>query len=400
MPFHSLDDFDVAGKTVLVRGDLNVPMEDGVVSDTTRIDRLAPTVTELLAKGASVVVTSHFARPKGKRVPSMSLRPVAEALQEALQRNVTFAEDCIGGPATQAIRAAGAGGVTLLENLRFHAGEESDNATFATALADLADIYVNDAFSAAHRAHASTHAIAKLLPSAAGRNMQAELEALDAALGNPDHPVAAIVGGAKVSSKLKVLENLVSRVDFLIIGGGMANTFLFAKGVSVGKSLCETDLAGTATEILAKADAANCRILLPLDASIAPEFASVANPEAVAIDAVPSDQMILDIGPDSAVTLSNALRDCRTLVWNGPMGAFELEPFDQGTVSLAQTAAALTKEGGLVSIAGGGDTVAALNHAGVAEDFSYVSTAGGAFLEWMEGRALPGVVALEEAYAA
>ena len=399
MPFHSLDDFDVAGKTVLVRGDLNVPMEDGVVSDTTRIDRLVPTVSELLTKGASVVVMSHFARPKGKRVPSMSLRPVADALQDALHRNVTFAEDCIGGPATLAISAAGTGGVTLLENLRFHAGEESDNATFATALADLGDIYVNDAFSAAHRAHASTHAIAKLLPSAAGRNMQAELEALDSALGNPDHPVAAVVGGAKVSSKLKVLENLVSRVDFLIIGGGMANTFLFAKGVSVGKSLCEPDLATTATEILAKADAANCKILLPLDASIAPEFASVADPEIVAIDAVPSDQMILDIGPDSAVALSNSLRDCRTLVWNGPMGAFELEPFDQGTVSLAQTAAALTKEGSLVSIAGGGDTVAALNHAGVAEDFSYVSTAGGAFLEWMEGRALPGVVALEEAYA-
>ena len=398
MPFNTLDDLDVSGKTVLVRGDLNVPMEDGEVTDTTRIDRLVPTVTELLTKGASVVLTSHFGRPKGKRVPSMSLRPVADALHEALQRNVTFAEDCIGGPATQAILSAGPGGVTLLENLRFHAGEESDNGTFATALADLADMYVNDAFSAAHRAHASTHAITKLLPSAAGRNMQAELEALDSALGNPEHPVAAIVGGAKVSSKLKVLENLVSQVDFLIIGGGMANTFLFAKGVSVGKSLCEPDLASTAEEIIAKAKTAKCEILLPIDASIAPEFASVADPEIVAIDAVPSDQMVLDIGPESATQLSEKLKQCRTLVWNGPMGAFELEPFDQGTVSLAQKAAQLTQDGTLVSIAGGGDTVAALNHAGVGQQFTYVSTAGGAFLEWMEGRTLPGVAALEQAY--
>ena len=398
MPFQTLDDWDFAGKTVLVRGDLNVPMENGEVTDTTRIDRLVPTISELLAKGATVVLMSHFARPKGKRVPAMSLRPVADELQEALQRNVTFAEDCIGGPATMAIQSAGPGSVTLLENLRFHAGEESDNATFAAALADLADLYVNDAFSAAHRAHASTHAIASLIPAVAGRNMQAELEALDSALGNPQPPVAAVVGGAKVSSKLMVLQNLVSRVSHLIIGGGMANTFLFAKGVSVGKSLCEPDLADTAREILAKADTANCRIHLPTDVSIASEFASVADPEIVPVDAVPSDQMILDIGPETAAALAVVIGECRTLVWNGPLGAFELDPFDQGTVSLAQTAAKLTTDGSLISIAGGGDTVAALNHAGVGESFSYVSTAGGAFLEWMEGRVLPGVAALERAH--
>ena len=398
MPFHTLDDVDFAGKTVLVRGDLNVPMENGEVTDTTRIDRLVPTISELLGKGATVVLMSHFARPKGKRVPAMSLRPVADELQEALQRNVTFAEDCIGGPATLAIQSAGPGSVTLLENLRFHAGEESDNHTFAAALADLADLYVNDAFSAAHRAHASTHAIAALLPAVAGRNMQAELEALDSALGKPQPPVVAIVGGAKVSSKLMVLENLVSRVDHLIIGGGMANTFLFAKGVSVGKSLCEPDLAKTAVEIMTKADAAGCRIHLPTDVAVAPEFASVADPDIVAVDEVPSDQMILDIGPQSATGLAAVLDTCRTLVWNGPMGAFELDPFDQGTVSLAQTAAKLTENGTLVSIAGGGDTVAALNHAGVGDAFSYISTAGGAFLEWMEGRTLPGVAALEQAF--
>ncbi len=397
MAFKTLDDLSVNGKTVLVRGDLNVPMDGSRVTDTTRIDRLMPTVRDLLDKGASVVLMSHFGRPKGKKVATMSLRPVAGALQAILGRDVIFAEDCIGAPAAEAVAKAGPGGVTLLENLRFHAGEEDDDTEFAKALAALGDAYVNDAFSAAHRAHASTHAIAKLLPAAAGRNMQAELEALDAALGNPQRPVAAIVGGAKVSSKLKVLENLVSRVDVLIIGGGMANTFLLAKGVSVGKSLCEADLASTAREIIVRAESAGCIIALPTDASIAPEFAPTDDADVVAIDAVPEDQMILDIGPASAADLSARLESCRTLVWNGPMGAFEIKPFDQGTVALAQTAARLTKAGSLVSIAGGGDTVAALNHAGVGEDFTYVSTAGGAFLEWMEGRELPGVAALEAA---
>ncbi len=397
MPFTTLDDISVNGKTVLVRGDLNVPMDNGRVTDTTRIDRLIPTIRDLLDNGASAVLMSHFGRPKGKKVASMSLRPVVGPLQDILGKPVTFAEDCIGSTATDAIGKAGVGGVTLLENLRFHAGEEADDTGFASALAALGDIYVNDAFSAAHRAHASTHALARLLPAVAGRNMQAELEALDSALGNPERPVAAIVGGAKVSSKLKVLENLVSRVDVLIIGGGMANTFLLAKGVPVGKSLCEADLADTAREIIARAEAAGCTIALPTDASIAPEFAPRDDADVVAIDAVPEDQMILDIGPDSAADLSAKLESCRTLVWNGPMGAFEIKPFDQGTVALAQTAARLTSNGSLVSIAGGGDTVAALNHAGVADTFSYVSTAGGAFLEWMEGRKLPGVAALEAA---
>ncbi|RVU37992.1 phosphoglycerate kinase [Hwanghaeella grinnelliae] len=399
MAFKTLDDLSVSGKVVLVRGDLNVPMDGNKVSDTTRIDRLVPTVRDLLEKGASVVLMSHFGRPKGKKVGSMSLRPVTEALQSILGRDVTFAEDCVGESASEAIAKAGPGGVTLLENLRFHPGEEEDDTGFAKQLAALGDVYVNDAFSAAHRAHASTHALAKLLPAAAGRNMQAELEALDAALGSPQRPVAAIVGGAKVSSKLKVLENLVSRVDVLIIGGGMANTFLLAKGVSVGKSLCEADLAQTAREIIVRAEAAGCTIALPTDASIAPEFAPTDDAEVVPIDAVPEDQMILDVGPASAVELSAKLESCRTLVWNGPMGAFEIKPFDQGTVALAQTAARLTKAGSLVSIAGGGDTVAALNHAGVVDDFTYVSTAGGAFLEWMEGRELPGVAALEAAAA-
>ncbi len=396
MKFKTIDDVSFDQKTALVRGDLNVPMENGKVTDTTRIDRLVPTLKDILDRGGNVVVLSHFSRPKGKRVPEMSLAPLTLALEAALGHKVVFASDCIGSPARNAIAEAGAGGVTLLENLRFHPGEEADDADLAAALADLGDIYVNDAFSAAHRAHASTHAIAGLLPPIAGRNMEAELVALNAALGNPKRPLAAIVGGAKVSSKLKVLEHLVGQVDKLIIGGGMANTFLAANGVSVGKSLCEYDLADTARRIMAKAEASGCDILLPTDASIAAEFGPTENADIVPIDAVPEDQMILDIGPDSAVALANALSECLTLVWNGPLGAFEISPFDQGTVAVAQAAAALTDQGKVASIAGGGDTVAALNHAGVGTQFTYVSTAGGAFLEWMEGRELPGIKALTQ----
>ncbi|MDJ0685924.1 MAG: phosphoglycerate kinase [Alphaproteobacteria bacterium] len=394
MSFLTLDRLDLAGKTVLVRGDLNVPMENGAVSDSTRIDRLIPTLQAILDKGGQPVVLSHFGRPKGRRVAEMSLKPVTEALQAALASDVRFAPDCIGEAAASVIAAAP--GAVLLENLRFHAGEEADDPGFAADLAALGEIYVNDAFSAAHRAHASTHGLAKLLPAAAGLNMQAELEALESALGAPKRPVAAIVGGAKVSSKLSVLENLVGKVDLLIIGGGMANTFLFAKGVAIGKSLCEPDLAETARAIIAKAEAAGCAIALPTDASIAPDFGPRDDAEIVAIDAVPADQMILDIGPDSARDLAAQLQDCATLVWNGPLGAFEIAPFDQGTTAVAQTAAALSRAGNLISVAGGGDTVAALNHAGCLADFSYVSTAGGAFLEWMEGRELPGVAALQQ----
>lgn len=393
MAFNTLHNAALSGKTVLIRGDLNVPMEAGSVTDATRINRLVPTVKAVLEGGGKPVILSHFGRPKGKPVADMSLAPVVPALQAALGIPVAFGEDCIGDKARTAI--ASDSPVTLLENLRFHAGEEADDLAFAEALAALGDVYVNDAFSAAHRAHASTHAIAKLLPAVAGLNMQAELEALESALGTPKHPVAALVGGAKVSSKLKVLEHLIDKVDVLIIGGGMANTFLYAKGVAVGKSLCETDLADTARAVLAKAEAAGCEIILPTDASIAGEFGPRDDAEIVPIDAVPSDQMILDIGPESASTLADQLTKCATLVWNGPLGAFEISPFDQGTSAVAQTAAALTKAGSLISIAGGGDTVAALSHAGCLEDFTYVSTAGGAFLEWMEGCELPGVAALQ-----
>ncbi|MDW3204209.1 MAG: phosphoglycerate kinase [Alphaproteobacteria bacterium] len=393
--FKTLDDIDLSGKTALVRADLNVPMRDGVVSDATRIERLRPTVDSLIGAGAKVVLLSHFGRPKGQRVPEMSLAPVAKAVEEVLGRPVTFAEECVGDAASAAIAAAPQDGIVVLENLRYHAEEEGNDAEFAKALADLGDVYVNDAFSAAHRAHASTHAIAKCLPALAGRNMQAELEALDAALGDPKRPVAAIVGGAKVSTKLAVLNHLVEKVDLLIIGGGMANTFLHAMGKDVGKSLCEKDLANTAREILGRADAAGCRIGLPSDVTVASEFAAGAASDTVRLDAVQADKMILDIGPDTARALSAELEDCRTLIWNGPMGAFEIPPFDAGTVALARKAAELTKAGTLVSVAGGGDTVAALAAAGVSDQFSYVSTAGGAFLEWMEGRELPGVAALE-----
>jgi len=391
----TLDDIDVAGKRVFLRADLNVPMRDGAVSDATRISRLAPTITELADKGAIVIVASHFGRPKGEPVPDMSLAPLAGPLSAALGgRNVSFANDCIGAEAQKVVGAAKSGDVVLLENLRFHEGEELNDPDFAAELAKLADIYVNDAFSAAHRAHASTEALAHLLPAAAGRMMQAELDALDSALGSPERPVGAIVGGAKVSTKLDLLGNLVGKVDMLAIGGAMANTFLHALGTDVGKSLCEHELADTALEILGLADEAGCQIILPSDAVVAREFAEGAPSEVVPVGAVPGDMMILDIGPGSANGLAAKLSDLKTLVWNGPLGAFEVPPFDAGTVMVARVAADLTRAGALKTVAGGGDTVAALVAADVLDDFSYVSTAGGAFLEWLEGKDLPGVKAL------
>ena len=385
-----------SGTRVLLRGDLNVPMRDGRVSDATRITRLAPTILELSDKGCRVVVMSHFDRPKGKVVPEMSLKPLLGPLKAALGgRDVAFADDCIGQTAQSVIDGLAPGGIALLENLRFHAGEEANDPSFAKALAALGDIFVNDAFSAAHRAHASTEGLAHVLPAAAGRLMQAELKALDAALGNPTRPAAAIVGGAKVSTKLDVLTHLVDRVDRLIIGGAMANTFLHALGTDVGASLCEHELAQTAREVMARADEAGCDIVLPYDVVIAAKFEAGAACQTVRIAAVPNDQMILDVGQGTAAALAENLSDCRTLLWNGPLGAFEIKPFDEGTNAVARAAAKLTRSGTLVSIAGGGDTVAALTASGAIDDFTYVSTAGGAFLEWMEGKTLPGVAALE-----
>lgn len=394
MAFRTLDDLDAAGKRVLLRADLNVPMQDGRVTDATRVERVLPTIRELADKGAKVIVLSHFDRPKGKRVPSMSLAPLAVALSDALGRDVPFAEDCIGQPAQAVIAAMADGDVALLENTRFHAGEEKNDPALAKALAALGDVFVNDAFSAAHRAHASTEGVARLLPAYAGRLMQAELEALEKALGNPTRPVVAVVGGAKVSSKLDLLGNLVQRVDSLVIGGAMANTFLAAQGHAMGKSLQEADLHDTAREILAKAKAANCRVVLPLDLVVAREFRANAPHRTVPVNAVPEDAMALDVGPATLAVLTDAFQTAKTLVWNGPLGAFETQPFDHATVAAARTAAQLTEQGRLLSVAGGGDTVAALRHAGVAEKFSYVSTAGGAFLEWLEGKELPGVAAL------
>jgi phosphoglycerate kinase len=391
----TLDDIDVAGKRVFLRADLNVPMRDGAVSDATRISRLVPTITELADKGAIVIVASHFGRPKGEPVLEMSLAPLAGPLSAALGgRNVSFANDCIGAEAQKVVGAVSGGHVVLLENLRYHEGEELNDPDFAAELAKLADVYVNDAFSAAHRAHASTEALAHLLPAAAGRMMQAELDALESALGNPERPVGAIVGGAKVSTKLDLLGNLVGKVDMLAIGGAMANTFLHALGTDVGKSLCEHDMADTAREILGRADEAGCQIILPADAVVAREFAEGAPSEVVPVGAVPDDMMILDVGPGTANGLAAKLSDLKTLVWNGPLGAFEVPPFDAGTVMVAGVAADLTRAGLLKTIAGGGDTVAALVAADVLGDFSYVSTAGGAFLEWLEGKDLPGVKAL------
>jgi phosphoglycerate kinase len=391
----TLDDLDVKGKRVLVRLDLNVPVKDGKVTDATRIERQVPTVRELSRKGARVVALSHFERPKGKRVPEMSLKPIAVALGQALGQPVAFADDCVGPAAEAAVAKLKDGEILLLENTRFHAGEEKNDAAFAKQLAALGDLYVNDAFSAAHRAHASTEGVARLLPSAAGRSMQAELDALEAALGDPERPAMAIVGGAKVSSKLDVLGNLVGRVDQLVIGGGMANTFLFARGVEVGKSLCEKELADTAREIEAKAEKAGCEIVLPRDVVLAHALKPGVDTSTVVVEKVPADMLILDVGPRSVLDLEERLAKCRTLMWNGPLGAFETPPFDEATVRAARAAAKLSKSGKLKSIAGGGDTVAALNHAGVADDFTYVSTAGGAFLEWLEGKELPGVKALE-----
>ena len=398
MSFRTLDDLEVAGRTVLVRLDLNVPMEDGEVTDATRIERSVPTVKELHEKRAKVVVLSHLGRPKGRRESSMSLRPLCEPLSRALGGvPVAFAEDCIGPPAEQAVAALEPGDVVLLENLRFHPGEEKNDPGFADQLAALGEIYVDDAFSAAHRAHASITGLAERLPSAAGRLMQAELEALTSALEHPDRPVAALIGGAKISTKLDVLANLIAKVDLLVLGGGMANTFLFAEGTPVGKSLCERDMADTAREILAKAKAQSCQVLLPIDARIARELKQGADSTVVPIELVPEDAMILDIGPGTAELIEGRLASCRTLVWNGPLGAFEIRPFDEGTTAVARKVAELTSSGRLMSVAGGGDTLSALARAGVLEQMSYASTAGGAFLEWLEGKELPGVAVLRKA---
>jgi phosphoglycerate kinase len=394
--FRTLDDIDVKGRRVLLRADLNVPMIDGAIGDRLRIERQAPTIRELAEKGARVIVLSHFDRPKGKVVPSMSLAPIAQALAQAVGRPVAFAADCAGPVADAAVAELKDGDILLLENTRFHGGEEMNDANFARSVASLGDIFVNDAFSAAHRAHATTEALAQLLPAAAGRAMEAELHHLHQALDNPRRPLLAVVGGAKVSTKIALLAHLVKRVDVLVIGGGMANTFLAAQGYEVGKSLCERDQLETARHILRAADAASAAIVLPSDVVVAKEFRARAPHRTVAVKDVEPDEMILDVGPASVDAFSRRLLYVNTLVWNGPFGAFETEPFDRGTVAAAKAVAARTREGKLLSVAGGGDTVSALNHAGVADDFSYVSTAGGAFLEWMEGQELPGVKALTQ----
>ena len=396
--FKTLDDLpeDLTGKRVLVRVDLNVPMKDGAISDDTRLRAAVPTISELSDRGAIVLLLSHFGRPKGQNRPDMSTSLLVRPLSELLGRPVRFIEDCVGPNAERAIETMRPGSIGILENTRFHAGEEKNDPELARGMAALGDYYVNDAFSVAHRAHASTEGIAHLLPSFAGRAMEAELKALERALGNPKRPLAAVVGGAKVSTKLAVLGHLVEKVDHLIIGGGMANTFLAARGIDVGKSLAEHDLAGEAETIMKRAEASGCTVHLPYDVVVARKLER--NPPGLRtcnVHEVQADEMILDIGPAAVEALSDVLKTCRTLVWNGPLGAFEVPPFDEATVALAKTAAALTKDGSLVSVAGGGDTVAALNHAGVTEDFTFVSTAGGAFLEWMEGRTLPGVAALE-----
>ena len=391
--FRTLDDVDVKGKRVLLRVDLNVPVEHGKVTDVTRIERVAPTIKAIVDKGGKVILLSHFGRPKGRDAKE-SLKPVAEALATVVKKPVGFADDCIGDVAEKAVAAMQDGDILCLENTRFHKEEEKNDPAFVAELAKLGDIWVNDAFSAAHRAHASTEGLGHKLPAYAGRTMQAELDALGKALEAPTKPVIAIIGGAKVSTKIDLLENLVTKVDALVIGGGMANTFLHAQGVAVGKSLAEKDLAPTALRILEKAEAANCAIILPVDAVVAYHFAANAPSHAYGLDAIPADGMILDVGPQSISRIHAAIDDAATLVWNGPLGAFEMTPFDKGTVVSARHAAARTKARKLVSVAGGGDTVAALNQAGVGGDFSYVSTAGGAFLEWMEGKPLPGVEVL------
>ena len=397
MKFNRIEDLDIDGKVVLTRVDLNVPMENGVVTDTTRIEKIVPTIKAIQAAGGKPVLLAHFDRPKGQRVESMSLKQVVPALEAALGQPVTFAEEAVGGPAKRAVAAMQPGDVVLLENTRFYEGEEKNDPTFAASLAALGQAYVNDAFSAAHRAHASTEGIARLLPSAAGKLMEAELDALNAALGDPQRPVVAVVGGAKVSTKLDLLGNLVEKVDHLVIGGGMANTFLLAKGAEIGKSLAERDMTDTALEILDKAEKAGCQIHLPVDVVVAREFKANADFEILPVEECAPDVMILDAGPATVDAIVGVFEECRTLIWNGPLGAFEIPPFDAATNAAAQAAAKLTREGKLVSVAGGGDTVAALNKAGVADDFTFISTAGGAFLEWMEGKDLPGVAALADA---
>ncbi|MDJ0613578.1 MAG: phosphoglycerate kinase [Rhizobiaceae bacterium] len=394
--FKTLDDVDVKSKRALVRVDLNVPMADGAVTDATRILRILPTINEISDKGGKVILLAHFGRPKGEMNPEMSLAPVVSTLSDMLGKPVAFGTDCIGPMAEAAVSAMNDGDVVLLENTRFHAGEEKNDPEFVAALAANGDLFVSDAFSAAHRAHASTEGLARHMEAVAGRTMQAELEALEAGLGNPQKPVIAIVGGAKVSTKLDLLSNLVSKVDMLVIGGGMANTFLAAQGTDVGKSLCEHDLADTARNIFAEAEKENCEIILPTDVVVASEFAANAPNKIVAAGECPADQMILDAGPKSAEAIGEKIRTAKTLIWNGPLGAFEIEPFDAATVAVAKIAAEQTAKGELVSVGGGGDTVAALNHADAAKDFSYVSTAGGAFLEWMEGKDLPGVAVLSK----
>ncbi len=394
--FRTLDDLEVKGKRVLVRGDLNVPMKNGKVTDTSRIDRQAPTIRELSDKGAKVIVLSHFERPKGKVVPSMSLKPVVPALSKAVGKPIAFAEDCVGEKAKAAVSKLKNGDILLLENTRFHVGEEANDPDFAKQLASLGDIYVNDAFSAAHRAHASTEGLAHLLPPAAGRSMQAELEHLHKALGDPMHPVMAVVGGAKVSTKIDLLNNLIAKVDVLVIGGAMANTFLAAEGRNVGKSLYEEDEFDTARTIVSAATDAGTVIILPSDVVVAKELKEKTRHRVTDVFGAKNDEMILDVGPATVHEFVNRLLTTATLVWNGPLGAFETPPFDKATIATAKAVAERTREGRLVSVAGGGDTVAALNKAGVTNDFTYVSTAGGAFLEWLEGRELPGVVALEQ----
>jgi phosphoglycerate kinase len=397
MTFKTLDDIDLSGKRVLIRVDLNAPVRDGVVTDDTRLRAVGPTVRDVIARGGRPILLAHFDRPKGKVVPSMSLRQILPALEAALGVPVDFAQDCVGPAVEAASQALPAGRALLCENTRFHPGEEANDPAFAAQLARLGDVYCNDAFSAAHRAHASTEGVAHLLPACAGRLMEAELKALEKALTKPERPVVAVVGGAKVSTKLDLLGNLVGRVDVLAIGGAMANTFLLAQGFKVGKSLVEAEMTGTAREIMEKAKAAGCEILLPVDVVAAEKFAAHAHNHVALLDAFPEDMMILDAGPKSLMAIEKRLEAAKTVVWNGPLGAFEIEPFDAATTAAARKVAELTRTGRLLSVAGGGDTVAALNKAGAAGDFSFVSTAGGAFLEWLEGKTLPGVAALQKA---
>ena len=393
----TLNDLILDKKTVLLRADLNVPMQNGRVTDRERLERLVPTLRDLKKAGAKIVILSHFGRPNGKPNPALSLRPIALELGNVWGHAIGFAEDCIGPKAERAIESLKAGDIVILENTRFHPGEEANDPAFAKQLAALGDVYVNDAFSCAHRAHASTEALAHLMPSAAGRLMQEELEALTAALGNPQRPLAAMVGGSKISTKLDLLNNLITKVDLLILGGGMANTFLAAQGISVGKSLCEPDMFVTAQAIMAKAKTCNCHIILPKDVVVAPTLAANVPTQTVSVQAVPDDQMILDIGPVAIQEIKNSILICKTVVWNGPLGAFEIPPFDRGTSEVAIKVAELTKRGQILSVAGGGDTIAAAANAGIANGLSYLSTAGGAFLEWLEGKDLPGIVALRHA---